>query len=471
MKRPIIPLLWTAVVALLLLPAARAVTPAARAAPTEKDEEETVCSDETGRRIIAFVERTASVGFSGSVFAAKGGKVVAATGVGYADLEGKVPNTPATLFEIASATKQFTAAAVLRLVEKKRLKLDDSIAEHLPGVPETCRPITVRHLLQHTSGIPGTNSAGSGDDLGVVLPLFLKGGPAHTPGTHWEYWNQGYSLLSEIIARVSGMEYVEFCRKSLFAPAEMRATLFTGDVPPDGAVVAVGRSSRGEPRSALDHPYGSYGFQYRGMGGAVSTVWDLWRWDRALQGTKVLNAASRKELFQPGLKNYALGWFVTTGKKGRTVQSHGGSVRGFVCDLRRYPEEDGCIFVLCNRDDVPVYCVSRAVEEILFGDTPTIELPPRPLNAEVAKTFVGRFEADSGAVLFVKAEGKITRAQIRWPGKEGAAGPVTRAFLGLDDKGSVILYAWTSSTPVVVECKDLSVECLSIHDRRFERVD
>ena len=108
-----------------------------------------------GRRIVEYVKSQEITGFSGAVLAAKNGKVVAAVGVGSSDLAGKSRITSGTLFEIASVTKQFTAAAIMRLVQEGRLKLDDSIAKHLPGVPEDCRAITVRHLLQHTSGIPG----------------------------------------------------------------------------------------------------------------------------------------------------------------------------------------------------------------------------------------------------------------------------------------------------------------------------
>ncbi len=326
---------------------------------------------EVGRRIVEYVKSLEATGFSGAVLVARNGKVVAAVGVGSSDLAGESPITPGTLFEIASATKQFTAAAVMRLAQEDRLGLDDSIAKHLPGVPDDCRAITVRHLLQHTSGIPGKNSRGSGEDLGKVLPLFLRGGPRHPPGTHWEYWNQGYALLSEIIARASGEPYTDFCQRALFTPSGMRVTRFTGDAAPKGAAIAVGRSARGKPRSALEHPYGNYGFQYRGMGGAVTSVWDLWRWDRALRGDAVLGKSAKSELFKPGLRDYALGWFVKKTKQGRLVQFHGGSVRGFVCRIRRYPEQDACLFVLSNRDDIPVGKVANTLEGILFGDPPT----------------------------------------------------------------------------------------------------
>jgi CubicO group peptidase (beta-lactamase class C family) len=430
-------------------------------------EDRTFSAGDAGRRIVEFASRAESTGFSGAVLAATGGRVVAAVGVGSADLAGKVPNTPSTLFEIASATKPFTAAAVLRLVQQGRLRLDDPIARHLPGVPEDCRPITVRHLLQHTSGIPGTNSAGAGDNLDKVLPLFLRGGPRHPPGTHWEYWNQGYALLSEIIARAAGKGYTAFCKEALFVPAGMSATRFTGDAAPSGATVAVGRSRFGPPRSALEHPYGSFGFQYRGMGGVVTSAWDLWRWDRALRGDRVLDADSKAKLFEPGLGDYALGWFVRKDARGRRVQSHGGAVRGFVCEIRRYPDQDACLFVLCNRDDVPVLQVAQALEAILLGDPSPYPRPPRPLDAELVRALAGRYEAN-GTTLVVDADGKVTRVQIHWSAPRG---PVTRAVLGLDDRGKVVLYEWTARTPIeIARAGREPASRVSILNRHFRRV-
>jgi CubicO group peptidase (beta-lactamase class C family) len=426
-------------------------------------------SGDTGRRILEFMKRTEPTGFSGAVLAAIRGQVVAAVGVGSADLGEKTPVTPSTLFEIGSATKQFTAVAVMRLVQQRKVRLDDSIASYLPGVPENCRAITIRHLLQHTSGIAGTNSAGGGDDVQQVIPLFLRGGPRYPPGTHWEYWNQGYALATAIIARAAGKHYTAFCKEALFVPAGMLATRFTGDDAPRGFTVAVGRSGRGQPRSALEHPYGSYGFQYRGMGGVVTTVWDLWRWDRALGGTRVLDTDSKSKLFEPGLNQYALGWFVRKDGRGRLVQSHGGAVRGFVCELRRYPAEDGCLFVLCNRDDVPVVQVAQSLEALLLGDpAPPLELS-RPLGDDLAKALAGRYDEANGTYLLVEHDGKATRAEIHWYAPRG---PVSRTVLGLDAGGQLVNFEWNEK-PVRVEIARNGtgpVSQCSILGRHFRRV-
>jgi CubicO group peptidase (beta-lactamase class C family) len=403
------------------------------AAPASGADKEarTVAKGKLGERIVEWVKSSETAGFSGAVFAARKGKVVAALGVGAADLEGKTPNTPATLFEIASATKQFTAAAVLYLVDKKKIDLEASISVYLPGVPESCKAITVRHLLQHTSGIPGTNSRGGGSDLSQVLPIFLKGGPKHKPGTHWEYWNQGYALLTEIVARAAGKPFVDVCKAALFLPANMTSTCFTGDSAPKGRSVAVGRSDNGPPRSALEHPYGSYGFQYRGMGGAVTTVWDLWRWHRALN-KNLLSKSATKAFFKPGLNDYALGWFVRRVKK-RLVQSHGGGVRGFICDVRRYPQEDACVFVLSNRDDAPVGVVAKGVEQLLFGEKLTARLP-RPVDAKLVVRLSGTYRDARGNILRVGLEGKILRATLTWTG-----GQVTYLVVGAGKDGKLTI--------------------------------
>lgn len=400
-----------------------------------------------GKAVARVVQHAGSMGFSGAVLAARDGKVVAAVAVGCADLAGERPITPATLFEIASTTKQFTACAVMVLVEEGKIDLDASIAKYLPGIPEDCVPIAVKHLLHNTSGIPGTNSTGGGDDVTRVIPLFLAGGPRHPPGEHYEYWNQGWALLSEIIARASKKPYVAFCKERLFAPAGMKASCFTGDAAPPGAIAAVGRSGRGQPRSALDHPYGMYGLQYRGMGGAVTSVWDLWRWDRALKGAKILSDRAKAEMFRPGLENYAMGWFVAKNKAGRLVQSHTGGVRGFCSDFRRYPGQDGCLFVLCNDDRVRVTTVAQAAEEALFGDDPTIDPFPAPVPETTVPSLVGTYTDPHGRRLVVASRDGVVTADIHW----SASGPVTNGFLGLGSEGSLVFHDGNKALPVEIE--------------------
>lgn len=423
----------------------------------QQDPKRTVAGP-VGERIAAFAEAAADFGFAGAVIAARDGKVVAAFGVGSADAAGKADNDARTLFEFASATKQFTAAAVLVLVQTGKLRLDDTIDKHLPGIPADCRAITIRHLLQHTSGIPGSNSKGSGDDLAAVIPTFFAGGPKHTPGTHWEYWNQGYALLAEIIERASDQRFTAFCQQRLFKPAKCRTACFTGDQQPDGVVVATGQG-RGEPRSALAHPYGSYGFQYKGMGGAVGSVWDLWRWDRALRGETVLKAAAKADLFTPGLNDYALGWFVKE-RDGRLVQSHGGSVRGFLCDVRRYPDQDAFVAVLCNRDDGPMGEVANGVEALLFGGQREM---PKPLAASAGAELIGTWRSDADK-LVIEPQGNRLRFRIEW-----AKYPLSRGFVTGSEPGKAQLFDWHEPMPLGLEWDGGKLTAIRIANKVWKR--
>lgn len=448
------------------IPAAWSLLLAAEAAAQAEDRSHVV--GDLGKELAATIARAETVGFRGAVLAARNGKVVVAAGCGHADLDDRVPNTPATLFEIASASKQFTAAAALRLVDLKRLRLDDPMARHLPGIPDDCAGITVRHLLTNTSGIPGTNSEGWGDDLAAVLPTFLQGGPRHPPGSHWEYWNQGWALASEVIARASGESFVRFSHEQVFRRAGLRTTMFTGDTAPAGATVAVGRSQRGN-RTALEHPYGAFGFQYRGMGGVVTTVWDLWRWDRALAGNRLLGKAARAELFRPGLGDYALGWWVRKNARGRLVQFHGGGVRGFAAMLRRFPDQDGLLCVLANDDEAPIHQLADRLEALLFGDPAPGPDLPEPVDAKLAAALVGTYDSEGGRRLTIRQAGRALRVEILWsPGN--ADGPVTRAVLGADQPDGVLLYEWSASTPLQVS-RDAAggVDTVTLGSDRYRR--
>lgn len=383
--------------------------------------------------------------FSGAVLVAKEGKVLAVEVAGTADGRRPKPIDADTLFEIASCTKSFTAIAVLQLVEKGKIKLDDSISDYLPGVPSNCKTITVRHLLQHTSGIPGTNSRGHGTRLDRVLPVFLAGGPKSKPGTKFEYWNQGYSLLSEIIAQASGKKYKVYCKNNIFKPCGMTNTMFTGDRPAKGIKVATGLSSYGKPRTAIEHPYGEYGFQYRGMGGIVTNLNDLWKWEQTLQAGKLLNEDSMKVMADSGEFEYALGWRISKADDGSLIQKHSGSVRGFVSSIQRYPDSNSCVIVLTNRDNgMPMQVVANGCERILMGESVDLGFP-KPLAAETLASVDGEYQDDKQRKMVIKSSNGITSAKIFW------GGPVSNGYLGIDDAGKVNFYLPKSYSPLTFQ--------------------
>ncbi len=394
----------------------------------------TVQVGNVGKRIVSFVRQAhQDVGFEGTVLAAQKGKVIAAIAVGSTHNRNNDPLTVDTLFEIASCTKPFTAIAVMKLQEDGKLNLDDSIAKHLPDIPANCRAITIRHLLQHTSGIPGTNSKGSGTEFAAVLPTFLAGGPRTPPGERHEYWNQGYSLLSEVIARASGKSYTQYVRESILIPCKMESTRFNGQKAPHGILVATGKSARGASRAALEHPYGEYGFQYRGMGGLVTNLIDLWRWDRQLARGVLLGSDAFNEMTEPGDAGYALGWRVSSLESDSVVHRHTGSVRGFLTSIQRNPTDDGCLFVLSNNDSSgPFNIVKSSCENLLAGKEPVDYSSRISLEASQIAQLTGTYRDGQGRTLTVSREGKNAKVLINWHG------PITHGYLAYGKDGGLL---------------------------------
>jgi CubicO group peptidase (beta-lactamase class C family) len=338
-----------------------------------------------------YLESCERFGFSGSVLVARRGKVLLAEGFGLAERKEAVRNTPDTCFEIASATKIFTAVAILQLAAEGKLDLDDPIAEHLPGVPKDKRRVTVRHLLMHTSGMPRRASA-SGEDLEVAVGRYLATPLTRAPGKKHEYWNGGYALLAGIVEQVSGGSYMDWCRARIFEPAGMRSSGFTGDELFARLPVATGYERGERSRRADEHPYRTYGWQYRGMGGLVTSAPDLLRFHAALQDDTLLSKKWRKVLFAPGDGDYACGVYVLD--KPRHIVTHGGDVRGFHSKFSFYPKDDAAIVVLCNVSDVPTWAVTENLQAILFGDRSRYPVPPRPkaTKQKDLEELAGRYE-------------------------------------------------------------------------------
>lgn len=431
-----------------------------------------------GAAMDALVSRYEAFGFCGVAMVGVGGEPVLLEGYGLADARSGRANTPDTLFEIASITKPFTAAAILRLEEQGRLGLDDPIGRHLPGVPEHSAKITVKHLLTHTSGVPGTNTKGRGEDLETAVAAFLGDGPVREPGTKWEYWNGGYALLAGVIERASGMPYADYCKQQLFDRAGMKNSGFTGCDWLDDE-----RAAFASGRTALEHPYGTYGYQYRGMGGLVTTAGDLLRWDRALADGKVLGKAALAQHFAPVIRargsDYAIGWFVWNRQPGGRRHQHGGSVRGFQADFRRLPDRDACIALLHNGDQRILPYIAENLECLLLGQQPRHPLPP-----EVAR--VGRAQLARCAGTYALGDLRVT---IRLDGDRlvadaadaaswnelvgrkvwGASGPLILQPTG---PMTLVHFAWYGASQLEFDRKKKkAANAFSLRTKRWRRVD
>ena len=332
------------------------------------------------------------LGFSGIVLVEIRGEIVAVIAVGSRDGKVDHPITEQTLFELGSVSKSITAATCLVLEQQGKLVIDDSISVYLPGVPESCRAIELQHLLRHTSGIPGTNYGPYSNDIELLTPIYLKGGPKSPPGTHFEYWNQGYALLSAVIEKSSGKDYTDTVRELIFRPAGMTTACFTGDTITDTEHVAVGQSENGEARSALEPPYGNFfGLQYRGMGGVVASVRDLHNFVKTIRSDKFLDEARRKKLLTTGPTDYAIGWKVKPVGDGQMRVFHQGAIRGFLTSATWYPEDESSLIIMSNSDNKrPFFEVEQALLTIL--ERQLLRVPPKQqFTTEERKTLAGEF--------------------------------------------------------------------------------
>jgi CubicO group peptidase (beta-lactamase class C family) len=286
---------------------------------------------------------------------ARQGAIVKLAAYGMANLEHDVPVTPDTVFELASVTKQFTATAIMVLVEEGKVGLDDSIVRHLPGAPESWKPITVRHLLTHTSGLPGL-----GNDFKSLWPggvrlnyttrqLFdaaSKDVLEFAPGERFQYSDVGYFLLGMILESASGQRYREFLEQRFWKPLGMSSTSVL-----DQARIlkhrAAGYTLRGDElvnirRSAQAELPSHYG--------VFSTVKDLVIWDTALAAGRVVKPATLAQMWTPvrlnygGAYPYGFGWFLSE-RRGHPWIWHTG-ITG--TELSRFPDDGLTVVVLTN---------------------------------------------------------------------------------------------------------------------------
>jgi CubicO group peptidase (beta-lactamase class C family) len=298
------------------------------------------------------------------------GRVIKAQGYGFANLELKAPATKETVYEIGSNTKQFTAAAIMMLVEEGKIRLDDSVTKYFPEAPEAWRRITIRHLLTHTSGIQNhvavphwldvfrTNllfqTAPPRDEL---LKMFFKLSLEFEPGETWAYDNTGYYLLGIVIEKTSGKSYWQFLDERIFKPLCMNATRSTDPQPmvPNRASGYEWKNDRFENRPIL---LPAIAFS---AGSLLSTVEDMAKWDAALYTGKLLKKSSLDQMWTAATTNdgaaapfnYGFGWFVDSIHGHRLVQ-HSGGTPGFSSLIYRFIDDKLTIIILTNHSDMIV---------------------------------------------------------------------------------------------------------------------
>lgn len=281
-----------------------------------------------------YLDRELPQGAGITVAAARGGELKHCAARGLADRAAKTPATCDTVYDVMSITKQFTAAAILKLEMRGKLRVSDRMGAHLDSVPKDKRAITLHQLLTHTAGLPDS----LGDDYdplsrAELLAGVLKAPLRSAPGKEFRYSNVGYSVLAAIVEKVSGQSYERFLAEHLFRPAGMTRT---GYVLPDWkreqVAVEYDRHGRAQGRP-MDHPWAPDGpsWNLRGNGGMLSTARDMFRWHRALTGDSVLSATAKRRLFAPQVRvpeldgAYGYGWVVVDSDDGRVAWHDGGN--------------------------------------------------------------------------------------------------------------------------------------------------
>ncbi|RPH35843.1 class A beta-lactamase-related serine hydrolase, partial [bacterium] len=285
------------------------------------------------------------------------GKLVFARGYGMADLESGLPNTPQTIFHMASVSKQFTAMAILMLADQKKLSLDDSIQQYLPEMPDFGRTITIRHLIHHTSGLRDqwnlwALGGGRLDDVITQDELYRlvtrQRELNFTPGSEHFYCNTGYMLLAKIVERASGVPFRVWMQQNVFAPLGMAHT----QIYDDHQRIVRGRAYSFEADSAGFHK-SVLSYANSGATSLFSTVEDLapWLgnfWDPRVGGERVLQMMQQRGVLTKGdTLSYACG-IVIDRYHGLLRFSHSGGDAGYRTYIASFPEIHGGVIVLSN---------------------------------------------------------------------------------------------------------------------------
>jgi len=292
-----------------------------------------------------------------SILIAKQGKIVYEKAYGSADVELNVPLQPDMVFKIGSVTKQFTAIAILQLVEKGLISLQDSIQKFLPDFPSKGYTITVENLLTHTSGIMDYSNADTThtyierEDFTPqrIINYFDKAPLEFIPGSKYNYSNSGYVLLGRIIEKITGERYHDYMRKNVIIPAGLTNTLYADEH------TIVSKRVRGYTKDNGFYEnceYQSVSIAYA-AGDLMSTVNDLYKWNNSLLAYKLVSKATLDKAFTPfKLKNgnftrYGYGWFIDSIGGSKCIH-HEGQISGFIAEEKYFPKEDVYVAVLTN---------------------------------------------------------------------------------------------------------------------------
>ena len=314
-------------------------------------------------RIDDYLSNSVTNGYSGSVLVAKGGEVLLSKGYGWANRQEKIPNKPSTIFNVGSVTKQFTAAAILKLLEAGKLGMSDKIKMYFPEVPLDKQDITIHQLLTHTSGISPQTGGFRYDEASkeTFLKVFFGAQLMYAPGTRHTYANANYILLAAIIEKVSHQDFESFLKDTFWNPLQMDHTGYKS-VDLDSEQFAHGyyyHYTNGEWRdwgTTLQYlPHSNDHWYSIGKGDIYSTVEDLYKWHLALENNTVLRAETKQLMERAHIPEnedktsfYGYGWAIFNSKYNTKIVAHNGSNGIYFADFVRFVEDDLVVIALSN---------------------------------------------------------------------------------------------------------------------------
>lgn len=341
--------------------------------------------------------------FSGTVFVSKDGIPLLKKAYGMADYEWNISNTVDSKFQLASVTKQFTATAILQLVNRGQLSLDDKLGKFFPDYPKS-DSVSIHMLLSHSSGMAmgfkeivlSTISSDSAYATIKQIPY------AFSPGTNTAYSNIGYYLLARIIEKVSGDSYAAFLKKNIFEKVGMKHTGVSSN---DAIVSKKAKVYRRAPDGFIHNPYINWNINL-GHDGVYSTVEDLALWDKALYGTTILSTEMKKKMFTPhNAENWGYGFIINPFyNHGHQLIAHDGGFFGTMSSFNRFTDDKLFITVLSNNESQS-HIIAYGLSAIAFGKE--VELPYRHhrVRSDTAlyKNYVGQYDA----IQILEVDGKL----------------------------------------------------------------
>jgi CubicO group peptidase (beta-lactamase class C family) len=358
--------------------------------------------------------------FMGTVLVARGTDVILNKGYGSANLEWDIPNTPTTKFRLGSITKQFTAASILLLEERGKLKLEDPIKKYVPEAPAAWDSITIFNLLTHSSGIPNFtslldyNSLKLRDTPVAKTVATVRDKPLDfVPGDKMSYSNSGYLVLGDVIERITGASYEKFVKDNIFTPLGMNDSGY------DSNTAVIPRRAAGympSPTGPVNAGYVHMSIPH-GAGALYSTTEDLLRWEQGLFGGKLLSPASLAKMTTPFKSDYALGVVVRTAH-GRKVVQHGGGIDGFNTYLAYYPDNKLTVAVLANINGETPGQIATKLADLAFGGTVLLTSERKEIAVPVAtlSKYVGAYEVAPGVNMQMRLDGDHLTTQL--PGQQ-----------------------------------------------------